>query len=144
MPINIKVAPPSITISQGRTFMVTAQSGGIDKHSDQGVFAIDTRFISFYQHYINHKRWVLVNSSQLSFYAARFYLTNPKIRTEYGDLEAHTIGLTINRAVSSGIHEDFDIVNYTGKKIRIIFEMLMRSDFADIFEVKDKRIILRG
>lgn len=27
MPIEIKVGPPTVTISQGRTFMVTTQSG---------------------------------------------------------------------------------------------------------------------
>ena len=29
MPIEIKVGPPAITLSQGRTFMVTTQSGEI-------------------------------------------------------------------------------------------------------------------
>jgi glycogen debranching enzyme len=46
MPIEIKVAPPGITISQGRTFMVTNQSGEIRTSSDEGVYAIDTRFIT--------------------------------------------------------------------------------------------------
>src|SRR5205085_11409879 len=143
MPIEIKVAIPGITISQGRTFMVTDQCGDIGAKTDQGIYAIDTRYISSYRFFINHQHWELINSSQLSFYASRFHLTNPKLSTEYGDLEANTIGLTINRAVGRGIHEDLDLVNYTGKKIRFVFEMLLRSDFADIFEVKAQRIILR-
>lgn len=94
MPIEIQVGPPSITISQGRPFMVTVQRGEINPRTDEGVYAIDTRFISYYRFFINREPWVLVNSSQLSFYAARFYLTNSKISTESGDLEANTIGLT--------------------------------------------------
>src|ERR1700680_3939764 len=144
MPIEIKVAPPGITISQGRTFMVTNQAGEIRTSSDEGIYAIDTRFISYYRFYINRQGWELVNSSQLSFYAARYHLINPKIDTEEGIIEANTIGLTVNRTVSEGIHEDLDIVNYTNKKISFVLELAIRSDFADLFEVKAKHLVTRG
>jgi glycogen debranching enzyme len=144
MPIEIKVGPPGITISQGRTFMVTDQRGEINSHSDEGVYAIDTRFISSYHLFINREPWILVNSSQLSFYTARFYLTNPIIFAEDSVFEANTIGLTIERSVEKGIHEDFYIVNYTGKKIHFFVQLELRSDFADIFEVKSKRLVQRG
>jgi glycogen debranching enzyme len=144
MPIEIKVAPPSIVISQGRTFMVTDQSGEIKPPGDEGVYAIDTRFISSYRLYIFRQPWELVNSSQLSFYASRIHLTNPRIATEDGDLNEHTISLTLERTVGEGIHEDYYIVNYAGKKIRIVLELALRSDFADIFEVKEKRFVQRG
>ena len=144
MPIEIQVGPPSITISQGRTIMVTDQRGEIHPRTDAGVYAIDTRFISSYRFFINREPWNLVNSSQLSFYSARFYLTNPEISTEDGDFEANTIGLTIDRTVEEGIHEDFDIVNYTGKKISFFLELALRSDFADLFEVKSKHLVQRG
>ena len=69
MPIEIKVAPPGITISQGRTFMVTDQRGEINPNTEEGIYAIDTRFVSFYRLYIDHKPWEILNSSQRSFYA---------------------------------------------------------------------------
>ncbi|GAC1380572.1 MAG: glycogen debranching N-terminal domain-containing protein [Ktedonobacteraceae bacterium] len=144
MPIEIKVAPPGITISQGRTFMVTDQHGGINVGTDEGVYAIDTRFISSYRYYINNEAWQIINASQLSFYASRFHLTNPKLSTEDGNFDANSLSLTINRAVGRGIHEDFDVINYTGKKMRFVLELAIRSDFADIFEVKSKKIIQRG
>ncbi|MDQ6660116.1 MAG: amylo-alpha-1,6-glucosidase [Chloroflexota bacterium] len=144
MPIEIKVAPPGITISQGRTFMVTDQGGEIKPQTDEGVYAIDTRFISYYRFFINQEPWVLINSSQLTFYSVRFYLTNPKIITEQGDLEPNTIGLTVERTVEDGIHEDFYVTNYTGKKINFSLELALRSDFADIFEVREKRLTRRG
>ena len=144
MPIEIKVAPPGITISQGRTFMVTNQGGEINPQTDEGVFAVDTRFISSHHLYINRQPWVLINASQLSFYASRTYLTNAKISTGDGDLAPNTIGFTVERSVEDGIHEDFYIVNYTGKKISFTLELALRSDFADIFEVKSKRFVNRG
>ncbi|MDQ2887168.1 MAG: amylo-alpha-1,6-glucosidase [Chloroflexota bacterium] len=144
MPIEIKVGPPTITISQGRTFMVTTQAGEIFAHTDQGVYALDTRFLSFYRLYINREPLQVVNSSQLSFYASRFHLTNPRIETDGGVLDEQTLRITINRVVSEGIHEDIDIANYTGKSVHFLLELAMRSDFADLFEVKTKHIIQRG
>jgi glycogen debranching enzyme len=144
MPIEIKVGPPTITISQGRTFMVTTQAGEIMPSTDQGVYAFDTRFISYYRLYINRNPLNVVNSSQLSFYASRIHLTNPLINTEGGVLDANTVRVTINRVVDGGIHEDIDIANYSGKKVTFLLELAMRSDFADIFEVKENDIIQRG
>jgi len=95
MTIEIKVGPPVITISQGRTFMVTDQRGFINTDSDEGVYAIDTRFVSFYHIFINRVPWVVINSSQLSFYASRFHLTNVKINTEGGEIAANSLGLTL-------------------------------------------------
>src|SRR5712664_2381258 len=63
MPIEIQVGPPNITISQGRTFMVTDQRGEINPQTDAGVYAIDTRFVSSYRLFINREPLVLVNSS---------------------------------------------------------------------------------
>src|SRR5579872_6262586 len=144
MSIEIKVGPPVITISQGRTFMVTDQRGFVNPDSDEGTYAIDTRFISFYHLYINRVPWQVINSSQLTFYASRMHLTNPKIMTEGGELAAYTLGLTLNRTVSEGVHEEFEIVNYSGEKVLFVLELAMRSDFADIFEVKTNNIVQRG
>lgn len=144
MTIEIKVGPPVITISQGRTFMVTDKRGYINTDSDQGVYAIDTRFISFYHLYINRVPWQVINSSQLAFYASRFHLANPRINTEGGIIEGHTLGLTISRTVSEGIHEEFEIVNYGGRKVMFVLELAIRSDFADLFEVKAHDIVQRG
>src|SRR5258708_27513095 len=113
MPIEVKVDPPGIIISQGRTFMVTNSAGEINRQTNEGVLAGDTRFISHYHLFINREPWTLINSSQLSFYASRTYLTNPQISTEDGDIAENTIGLTLERTVEHGIHEDFYIVNYT-------------------------------
>ncbi|HXR65161.1 MAG TPA: glycogen debranching N-terminal domain-containing protein [Ktedonobacteraceae bacterium] len=144
MPIEIRVGPPTITISQGRTFMVTTQKGGIQASTNQGVYALDTRFISFYRLYINRTPLSVINSSQLSFYAARFHLTNPSIETEGGSIAAQTLRVTLNRLVSEGIHEDIEVANYSGKKVAFLLEIAIRSDFADLFEVKSKHIIQRG
>lgn len=144
MPTEIKVVPPGITISQGRTFFVTDERGEIHPETDKGVYAIDTRFISYYQLFINRQPWKLVTSGPLSFYAARIHLTNPTLATENGELPENSINLTVDRMVEEGIHEDFSLVNRSEHPVRLLFEIALRSDFADIFEVKSRRYVLRG
>lgn len=144
MPAEIKVVPPGITISQGRTFFVTDERGEIRPETDEGIFAIDTRFISYYQLFVNRQPWKLVTSGSLSFYAARIHLTNPPLITEDGELPANSLNLTLDRTVEEGIHEDFYLVNFSEKPVRLLFEIALRSDFADIFEVKSRRFVLRG
>ncbi|HEY3993704.1 MAG TPA: glycogen debranching N-terminal domain-containing protein [Ktedonobacteraceae bacterium] len=144
MPIEIKVGPPVITISQGRTFMVSDLAGNVHPQTFQGVYMNDTRFISFYGLSINGVGLDLINSSQLTFDASRFHLTNPLINLEDGALEAQTLHIVVNRVVSGGIHEDLDVANYTGKTVSFLLELTLHADFADIFEVRTMHIVRRG
>lgn len=144
MPIEIRVGPPTITISQGRTFMVTTHTGEILSNTPQGVYAMDTRFISFYRIYINRVPLELNDFNQLSFYAARIHLTNPQIDIEENTLPPHTLRVSINRRVNENIDEDITLANYSGQKVKMMLEVALRSDFADLFEVRRKHIIQRG
>ena len=53
MPVSISVGPPLVTINQGSTFIVTAPDGQIVADTEQGVFADDTRFVSYYAVFAN-------------------------------------------------------------------------------------------
>src|SRR5260370_12346254 len=82
MAAEIKVGPPNITISQGRTFMVTDPNGEIAPESDAGIFASDTRYISGHRLFVNQRPWTPLTSSQIASYAARIRLTNPPLTTD--------------------------------------------------------------
>jgi glycogen debranching enzyme len=144
MPVSIRVGPPVVTINQGSTFMVTAPDGQILADSDQGVFVDDTRFVSYYALFANGQPWQLLTSAALSYYAARFHLTNPLFETEDGPVAAGTLALAIGRNVADGIHEDIDVTNHGRLPVRFNLEIALRSDFADLFEVKSRRFVRRG
>jgi glycogen debranching enzyme len=144
MPVSISVGPPVVTINQGSTFMVTAPDGQILADSDEGVFADDTRFVSHYSVFANGRSWKLLTSSTVSYYAARFHLTNPPFETEGGSVSAGTLTLSMLRNVADGIHEDIDLTNHGRSPVRFNFEIALRSDFADLFEVKSHRFVRRG
>jgi glycogen debranching enzyme len=113
-------------------------------HTDEGIYSRDTRYVSSYQLFADGTQWTLQNSGAVAYFAFRAYLINPAIVTEYGEIEAGTIGLVFSRAVREGIHEDLDLHNYGMKQARFNLEIALRTDFADIFEVKAKRIIRKG
>ncbi len=71
-------------------------------------------------------------------------LTNRRFITEYGEIDEGTLSLTLDRAVSDGIHEDFDIHSYGTGHVRFSLELSLRTDFADIFDVKSKRLVRKG
>src|SRR3954454_5138734 len=115
--------------------MVTELRGEIDSESEQGIFAGDTHFVSFYQLYLNQAPWDLLTSAT-SYHTARLCLTNPAMTTEEGDIRAGQLGLTVTRSISDGVHEDLDVTNYSLGPVKFNLEVAARSDFADIFEVR--------
>src|SRR6516164_1140885 len=100
--------------------------------------------ISNWAIYANGEQFELLTGGPLSYYTVRIFLTNKLIRTEDGSIMPRTLGLTISRSVGGGLHEDLDITNNSMKPIRFQLEIVIRSDFADIFEVKSGQIVRRG
>ncbi len=144
MPFRVNVGPPTLTINQGSTFMVTEQDAQITTDGELGVFMNDTRFLSYYSCSANGQPWDRLNSSTTAYYAARIYLTNPELTTEDGPIAQGSVGFVITRIAGSGIHEDLDITNYGLTPVRFNLEIALRSDFADIFEVKAHKFVRRG
>ena len=144
MAFKVHVGPPQIAIHQGSTVLVTEPDGQITGDTEKGLYFFDTRVISNWSIYANGEEWELLNGGAVSYYEARIYLTNRLILTEDGPVSPRTLGLTVARSVSGGLHEDLEITNNSMKPVRFQLEITLRSDFADIFEVKSGRIVRRG
>ncbi len=144
MAFKVQVGPPQIAIHQGQTVLVTDPNGTIISPSEKGLYFLDTRIISNWAIFANGQPWQLLNGGPINYYAARIFLTNEPILTEDGPIPARTLGLTISRSLSGGMHEDLDITNNSMKPVRFQLEIVFRCDFADIFEVKSAHIVRRG
>jgi hypothetical protein len=152
MPVAIEVGPPILTINHGRTFMVTDLGGQIvaspdgqeSATSELGVFSSDTRFVSHYAISANGRPWTRLSSSATTHYAERVYLTNPPLPLLDGEIPGGTLELVVTRAVGEAIHEDFDLTNHGLTPASFQLEITLRSDFADLFEVRAHRIARRG
>ena len=144
MALEITVGPPRLAINQGYGVLITDQDGQIRWPTDKGFYHSDTRVISSWQIFADGEPWKLLNSGNIAYYANRIFLTNPTIHTEIGEVPEHTLGLSISRSIGGGIHEDLDLVNHGMGKVQFNLEIAVRSDFADIFEVKSGSIVRRG
>jgi glycogen debranching enzyme len=144
MAVEVTVGPPVITINHGHTFLVSEFDGSVTNASDQGLYCRDTRYLSRYQLYIDGHPWTLLNAGASAYYASRTYLVNPTVDTEQGVIPSGVLGLAVTRAISDALHEDLDIRNYSPHALHFTLELLIRSDFADIFEVKAKNLTRRG
>ena len=144
MPFKVQVGPQQVSLHQGQTVLITEPDGQINWPSDKGLYFFDTRVISSWVIYANGEPWKLLNGGAVTHYAARIHLTNPKIPTTDGIIPERTLGLVVSRSISGGMHEDLDITNNGIKRIRFQLEIVLRCDFADIFEVKSGNIVRRG
>src|ERR1700730_4598713 len=144
MSFKVHVGPPQIAIHQGQTVLVSEQDGQISWPSEKGLYFLDTRIISNWAIYANGEPWELLNGGPVKYHAALIFLTNRSILTEDGVIPPRTVGLTISRSISGGLHEDLDITNNGMKPVPFQLEIALRCDFADVFEVKSGRIVRRG
>jgi glycogen debranching enzyme len=144
MTFKVQVGPAQITIHQGQTVLVTEPDGQIGWPSQRGLYFYDTRVISAWAVYANGEPWDLLNGGAVAYHAARIFQTNRAFISEDGPISARTLGLVIGRHIDGGLHEDIEITNNGQKAVRFNFEIAIRADFADIFEVKSNCIVRRG
>jgi len=144
MSFKVQVGPPQISIHQGHSVLVTEPDGSIRWPSDRGLYFFDTRLISHWAAYANGEEWELLNGASITYDCARIFLTNPRFLTQDGPVPEHTLSFVLSRVISGGLHEDLDVTNYGSRPVRFNLEISYRCDFADIFEVKQNKIVRRG
>jgi glycogen debranching enzyme len=142
--LPVAVGPSTITINRDDRFIVSQPDARIDPHADEGFFARDTRFVSGYDLWLNGERPTLVNSSPIRFFSARHEFTNAPLFDSDGIIERSSVALRLDRTVSGGVHEDYDVVSYARRPIALTLEVEIDSDFADIFDVKSRQLVRRG
>ena len=144
MPIKVSVNAGQIAINDGSTFLVTDSYGWIDDTVAQGFFVADTRLISYYEVSINRDRLLLLASNPINYHSALYQFTNPQFRTVNGIIPSGRLMIDIRRDIVGGMHEDIDIANHHSERVEFQLMLAIRSDFADIFEVKSQQILTRG
>lgn len=144
MSLKVKVGPAQLSVHRGHTVLLTEPDGRIETQTQRGLYFYDTRVISNWMVYANGEPWDLLNGGTPASNVAKIFLTNRRLVTETGVVAPRTLGLTLSRRIVDGLHEDVDLVNYSQSKVRFNLEVAVRSDFADIFEVKSGHLVRRG
>ncbi len=144
MSLPVRVGPPTVTINRDDRVLVTDLDGTFSPSEDQGFFARDTRFVSGYEVLLNGQRPLLLNSSAVRFFSARYEYTNPPLLDSHGPIEREQISLRVDRTMAGGVHEDYDLINYGRRPISLTLDIRLESDFADVFDVKLRARVRRG
>ena len=149
MPVT--AGPPTVTINHDHQFLVCEPDATMAPQGDVGFFARDTRFVSGYSITINGRAPLLLDASTVDHFSARHEFTTPQIPvggTSFGHSEAflpeRSVGFRLDRTILEGVHEDYELVNYAPAPVRLVLEVQLESDFADIFDVRTHQLIRRG
>jgi glycogen debranching enzyme len=142
--LEIRVGPPQLTVHQGYTVMVSDPDGQIPDLGQNGLFFLDTRLICIWTIFADGVPWKLLNGGGLSGHAAQVFYVNSRISTAAGSIPENTLGLALARRIDGGMHEDLKITNHGAGPVCFNLEVAIRSDFADLFEVKGGSVTRRG
>ncbi|MBA3796240.1 MAG: amylo-alpha-1,6-glucosidase [Chloroflexi bacterium] len=142
--LPVQVGPSAITINRDDRILVTGPDARIEADAEQGFFTSDTRFVSAYDLWLNGRSPVLLNAAPIRYFSARHEFTNPALIGASGPIPASALALRLDRTVSGGLHEDYDLVNYDRDVAIVTLELRIHSDFADIFDVKTHQLVRRG
>lgn len=130
------MAGNTVSILEGNTFVVSDLRGDIEATPTDttGLFAFDTRYLSRWRLTIDGTTLNSLSTDDLQYFSAQFFLV-PGTGTIYVDAD---LSIIRKRAVGKGFHEDLIILNHKEKAVDLEVKIEAGSDFADLFEVKDK------
>ena len=126
----------NVSILDGNTFVVTDRRGDIDASptDPQGLFQDDTRFLSKWVLLVDDRRLNVLSIEDLNYYEAQHFLV-PGTGTIYVD---SPLSIIRRHRVYRGFSENLTIMNHSGEPKEIQVRLTVDSDFADLFEIKDK------
>jgi glycogen debranching enzyme len=140
--VTVQRGPALISINHGSTFLVCAGDSSIESSGGQGqgLFAEDTRFLSKHQLRLNGQPLRVLASSRLSYDHARWTLLAGALVSLTGEVYDGTVSITLDRVVSAQrLHEDISVEAYGALPATLLLQVLVASDFADLFEVRTER-----
>jgi glycogen debranching enzyme len=130
-----------LATKEGETFLYANQEGNLIAGAlGMGLYYRDTRFLSHYELRVAGLPPVLLSSSAERAYMSYVDLTNPDLWEE-GRIEVpqQTLNIRRIRVVNGRLYERIRFKNYNDRPITVQVELVLGTDFADIFEVRGLR-----
>ncbi|MGC9670835.1 glycogen debranching N-terminal domain-containing protein [Planosporangium sp. 12N6] len=128
---------PQVNILEGTTFVVSDMRGDIEPDSEEpaGLFYRDMRHLSRWQVRLNGNRLDALSGDAVEYDEAVFFTVEPT-GTIYRN---PTVSLLRRRHVGDGMRELLELTSHSVEPLTLELSILFAADFADIFEVKDRR-----
>jgi glycogen debranching enzyme len=142
---EIRVGPPRLTIYSGSLVLVTDNAGEIEPNTETGLFFRDTRFVSHLNVAINGHKWSPIQSTPLRSNAHRLYFTNPELQPlDESPIPPQALSFELEREAGDCLYEQLRVCNYSNRSLNLRLTIVIDSDFADLFDVRNRRFFSRG
>ena len=129
--------PETISILDGNQFVVSNRQGDIEPtpSENHGLFLNDTRYLSRWVLTINGRRPALLSVDDTTYYRVQHFLA---LATGAVYIDSH-LSVVRQRSIGEGFRERLALANHGKEPIDVDIHIEVGADFADLFEVKDKR-----
>lgn len=124
-----------VKLVYGSTFCVSGPGGVVDPHGPQGLFVRDTRVVARWQLYVDGAEVEpLTVVPQEPFHCV--FIGRAPAREGLRDA---TLVVEQHRYVGQGMREDITLRNYGQEAAGVDLLLVVESDMADVFQVKEQR-----
>jgi glycogen debranching enzyme len=121
----------TLTILEGSTFCICDENGDLEGPTN-GLFALDTRFLSVLRLTINGSKPLRLSASRVEYFSAAFFLRNPP-----AGLAPDSLAIARERFVGDGMQDTVRVENLSMERLSFELAIELGSDFADILAVKN-------
>ena len=126
---------PHVTLVEGSSFCVSDHAGTIEPGGAYGLFVRDTRVLSRWQLFVDGTPPEPLTVVSEEPFSCRF-LSRCAPRPGHAD---STLIAEVHRYVGQGMREDITLHNHGTEAAGVEVHLQVDADFADLFEVKDRR-----
>jgi glycogen debranching enzyme len=138
------VTPDGLTLHIEDEVLVCSRDATIPLGTQRGYIVKDTRLVSGYRVLLGDSAPVLLQGASAGPFSARFEFTNPTLVTAWGQIEECSLHLRIDRTLGGGVHEDYEVTNYSRSDVELDLEVHIECDFADLFDLRGHVVGRRG
>ncbi|HLN06212.1 MAG TPA: glycogen debranching N-terminal domain-containing protein, partial [Acidimicrobiales bacterium] len=135
--MELGVTPDNLMLHIDDEVLVCDRDATIPFGTERGYIVKDTRLVSAYRLSLGGSVPVLLQGASAEPFSARFEFTNPILVTAWGQIEASALHLRVDRTVGGGVHEDYEVTNYSGVSVELDLEVHVECDFADLFDLRE-------
>jgi glycogen debranching enzyme len=131
---QVDLAPGSIQVLEGSTFMLSDAQGDVVEGSVAGLYHEDTRHLNRFVLTVGGATPTVLTSREIDYYSAAFFTTNPDL----DGIAAKSLTIRRHRFVGDGMRETIRVRNHLREPVHVELRLSCGADFADLFEVKGK------
>ncbi len=127
---------PNLTVLDGNTFFKSDLAGDGEPGEDaNGFFQADMRHLSRWRLLVNGRRIHVLTGRTVDYYSASVFATLATVSVG----ENPPLSIRRDRFIAEGVHEDLTVENHSNREQPVSLEVQYADDFADLFEVKDRK-----